>query len=194
MPGVPLRHDAAARAAPSTRSTVDATPEAGGRHPPETVGYGWSDEPAGAIPAGWCSIWNRHRPAKTGFCSMKRLTPLACGEPGCSGAGPVRSRRNSIGCVWLLVRGWPMPEWDDSSSCRVHRRILNAHHHAGTTRMHEDPRGGVVDQDLRVHGLENLFVAGGSVFPRAGWANPTLTIVALSLRLADHLSLLLTGG
>ncbi len=64
---------------------------------------------------------------------------------------------------------------------------LNAHHHAGTTRMHEDPRGGVVDPDLRVHGVDNLFVAGGSVFPRAGWANPVLTIVALSLRLSDHL-------
>jgi choline dehydrogenase-like flavoprotein len=63
----------------------------------------------------------------------------------------------------------------------------NAHHHAGTTRMHADPRHGVVDADLRVHGVENLYAAGASVFPTAGFANPTLTIVALSLRLADHL-------
>jgi choline dehydrogenase-like flavoprotein len=63
----------------------------------------------------------------------------------------------------------------------------NAHHHAGTTRMHLDPRSGVVDATCRVHGVENLFVAGASVFPTAGFANPTLTIVALAARLADHL-------
>jgi choline dehydrogenase-like flavoprotein len=60
-------------------------------------------------------------------------------------------------------------------------------HHIGTTRMHADPRQGVVDPDCRVHGLANLYVAGSSVFPTAGYANPTLTIVALALRLADHL-------
>lgn len=63
-----------------------------------------------------------------------------------------------------------------------------AHHHAGTTRMHGDPAQGVVDQDLRVHGVENLFVTGASVFPTAGVANPTLTVLALSLRLADRLA------
>lgn len=63
----------------------------------------------------------------------------------------------------------------------------NAHHHAGTTRMHADPRHGVVDADGRVHGTDNLYVAGSSVFPTAGFANPTLTIVTLALRLADHL-------
>ena len=62
------------------------------------------------------------------------------------------------------------------------------HHHAGTTRIHPDPELGVVDEHLRVHGMENLYVAGSSVFPTAGFANPTLTVVALSLRLADHLS------
>ncbi|HVT39643.1 MAG TPA: GMC family oxidoreductase [Gemmatimonadaceae bacterium] len=63
----------------------------------------------------------------------------------------------------------------------------NAHHHAGTTRMHVSPQHGVVDANARVHGVENLYIAGASVFPTAGVANPTLTIVALSLRLADHL-------
>jgi choline dehydrogenase-like flavoprotein len=63
----------------------------------------------------------------------------------------------------------------------------NAHHHAGTTRMHADPRWGVVDGDGRVHGADNVYVTGGSVFSTAGFANPTLTIVALALRLADHL-------
>ena len=60
-------------------------------------------------------------------------------------------------------------------------------HHMGTTRMHSDPARGVVDADGRVHGLANLFVAGSSVFPTFGTANPTLTILALTFRLADHL-------
>ncbi len=68
-------------------------------------------------------------------------------------------------------------------------RISGAWHHLGTTRMHNDPRHGVVDANSRVHGVSNLFVAGGSVFPTGGYANPTLTIVALSLRLADYLKL-----
>jgi len=69
----------------------------------------------------------------------------------------------------------------------------NAHHHAGTTRMHNNARYGVVDADLRVHGTDNLYVAGASVFPSAGFANPTLTIVALALRLASHLRQRLPG-
>ncbi len=64
----------------------------------------------------------------------------------------------------------------------------NAHHHAGTTRMSSDPHGGAVDADGRVHGMDNLYVTGASVFPTVGFANPTLTIVALALRLADHLT------
>ena len=60
-------------------------------------------------------------------------------------------------------------------------------HHMGTTRMHENPRLGVVDANCRVHGLGNLYVAGASVYPTGGAANPTLTLVAVSLRLSDHL-------
>ena len=60
-------------------------------------------------------------------------------------------------------------------------------HHMGTTRMHRDPAKGVVDENCRVHGLANLYVAGSSVFPTGGVANPTLTIVTLALRLADHI-------
>jgi choline dehydrogenase-like flavoprotein len=60
-------------------------------------------------------------------------------------------------------------------------------HHIGTTRMHHDPRQGVVDENCRVHGIGNLFVAGSSVFPTAGNHCPTLTLLALGLRLADHL-------
>jgi choline dehydrogenase-like flavoprotein len=62
-----------------------------------------------------------------------------------------------------------------------------AWHHIGTTRMSEDPRSGVVDRDCRVHGTTNLFVAGSSVFPTTGIVNPTFTIVALAIRMADHL-------
>ena len=58
-------------------------------------------------------------------------------------------------------------------------------HHSGSTRMHVDPRYGVVDETCRVHGVNNLFVASSSVFPTIGMANPTLTIVALALRVAD---------
>jgi choline dehydrogenase-like flavoprotein len=53
--------------------------------------------------------------------------------------------------------------------------------------MHPDPAHGVVDADCRVHGLGNLFVAGSSVFPTGGNANPTLTLTALAIRLADRL-------
>jgi len=65
--------------------------------------------------------------------------------------------------------------------------ISGGWHHMGTTRMHSDPRQGVVDANCRVHGLANLYIGGAAVFPTAGAVNPTLTLVALSLRLADHL-------
>lgn len=61
------------------------------------------------------------------------------------------------------------------------------HHHYSTTRMSDDPSTGVVDRDLRVHDASNLFVCGTSVYPSGGLMTPTMTIVALSLRLADAL-------
>jgi choline dehydrogenase-like flavoprotein len=63
----------------------------------------------------------------------------------------------------------------------------DASHHMGTTRMGDSPRTGVVDRDCRVFGVRNLYIASSSGFPSAGHANPTLTIVAMALRLADHL-------
>ena len=60
-------------------------------------------------------------------------------------------------------------------------------HQMGTTRMHRDPMQGVVDENCRLHAVPNLYVAGSSVFPTGGASNPTLTIVALALRLADHI-------
>jgi choline dehydrogenase-like flavoprotein len=67
-------------------------------------------------------------------------------------------------------------------------------HHMGTTLMSDDPRQGVVDRRCRVHGVDNLHVAGSSVFPRGGWAFPTFSIIALSLRLADDLRSALRGS
>jgi choline dehydrogenase-like flavoprotein len=61
-------------------------------------------------------------------------------------------------------------------------------HHSGGTRMGLSPNVGVVDTDLQVHGTVGLFVCGASVFPRTGFANPTLTAAALGVRLADHLA------
>lgn len=60
-------------------------------------------------------------------------------------------------------------------------------HQLGTTRMADSPLEGVVDANSRVHGTHNLFIAGGSAMPTGGRANPTMTIVALTIRLADHL-------
>jgi choline dehydrogenase-like flavoprotein len=60
-------------------------------------------------------------------------------------------------------------------------------HHMGTTRMGTDPKQSVVNPDCRVHGIDNLYMAGSSCYVTAGAPNPTLTLVALSLRLSDHL-------
>jgi choline dehydrogenase-like flavoprotein len=65
--------------------------------------------------------------------------------------------------------------------------FTDASHHMGTARMSQHPRDGVVDTDCKVHGISNLYVASSAVFPSAGHANPTWTIVALALRLAHHL-------
>ncbi len=65
--------------------------------------------------------------------------------------------------------------------------ITSSNHHMGGARMASDPKWGVVNVDCRVHSIDNLYIAGSAVFPTSGYANPTLTIVALSLKLADHL-------
>ena len=70
----------------------------------------------------------------------------------------------------------------------------DASHHMGTTRMGTDPATSVCDPDLRLHEVENVFLAGASVFPSSGCANPTYTLVALSIRLARHLREVLGRG
>ena len=121
--------------------------------------------------------------------------------------------RDRLGCRRTVLR-WRLSAIDKSTAHRAHAilgedlarsgvgrmtslmgreadpwptSVRGARHHMGTTRMHVDPRRGVVDADGRVHGIANLYVAGSSVFPTSGAANPTLTIVALALRLARHL-------
>ena len=72
--------------------------------------------------------------------------------------------------------------------------VRGAWHQMGTTRMSQEPTQGVVDPNCRVHGISNLFVSGSSVFPTCGCSSPTITIVALSIRLADHLKQVLRTG
>lgn len=81
------------------------------------------------------------------------------------------------------------PSWDFIKSTLV----VNGHH-MGTTRMSSDPTQGVVDPNLKVHTLKNLYVAGSSVFPSGGISNPTFTIITLSMRLAEYLRKQLTGS
>lgn len=71
------------------------------------------------------------------------------------------------------------------------RMVTGGWHQMGTTRMHIDPKQGVVDENCKVHGISNLYIAGPSVFPTGGYANPVLTTVALTVRLADFVKKLL---
>jgi choline dehydrogenase-like flavoprotein len=99
--------------------------------------------------------------------AVRRTLEVLARAWGASGFGRARSRFPAAGFAGFNPRG--------------------SFHHMGTTRMHDDPKQGVVDREGRVHGVANLWVAGSSVFPTYGTVNPTLTIVALTLRLADHL-------
>ena len=78
-----------------------------------------------------------------------------------------------------LEKGYDQPYWN----------FTTAWHQLGTTRMAASPADGVVDADCLTRGTRNLYVAGGSVMPTGGRANPTLTITALAIRLADHIKL-----
>jgi choline dehydrogenase-like flavoprotein len=82
----------------------------------------------------------------------------------------------------------------DSIELEMSRYGAYGGHHLGTARMGSDPRTSVVDANCRLHGLENLYVAGGAVFPTSSQANPTLTIVALAVRLAGYLRAQAAGG
>jgi choline dehydrogenase-like flavoprotein len=87
-----------------------------------------------------------------------------------------------LGLGRVKVHDWLLnstPTWPEN--------LEGGYHHMGTTRMSARPADGVVDINCKCHDIENLFLAGSSVFPTGGYANPTFTIVALALRLANHI-------
>ncbi len=105
------------------------------------------------------------------FASMKRSMELVAAGVSRAGLGRIYSFFHT----------------DDEPRAGAWPAYTGGHHHMGTTRMGSDPTVSVVDGDCRVHGVDNLYVAGSSVFTTGGFGNPTLTIVALALRLGDHL-------
>jgi len=113
-------------------------------------------------------------------CVDWRLTPLDCRS--------YRTAATLFGTeLARACRGRFQPEpWVAGNDDSV-PPVYGTSHHLGTTRMADSPAQGVVDRECRVHGMANLYVAGSSVFPTGGWAFPTFTIIALSLRLAEHL-------
>lgn len=88
-------------------------------------------------------------------------------------------KRQAVGELEYLYRDVRQAVWDQAA---------DGFHQTGTTRMSHSVDSGVVDEDCRVHGTENLYVASGSCLPTSGQANTTLTIVCLAIRIADHLS------
>jgi choline dehydrogenase-like flavoprotein len=106
--------------------------------------------------------------------SLCRLHEVLRDRLAAAGAGKFESQLDRLSDDWPIVQ--------DSA------------HHMGTTRMHLDPRQGVTDAQGRVHEVQNLFISGSSLLPTSGYANPTLTIVALAIRLAEHLKSLCEGG
>ena len=88
-------------------------------------------------------------------------------------------RRNSVGWLEYL---------SDDLEAEVGRQTGSGAHQLGTTRMGENPEDGVVDRNLAVHGIDNIFVASSSAFVTSSQANATFMIVAFALRLADHLA------
>ena len=89
---------------------------------------------------------------------------------------------SEIGRVFMMQPG----EWLD--------HIDGGPHHMGTTRMSDDPHHGVVNRNCRLHSVANLYVAGSSAFATGGYTNPTFTLLALALRLADHIGHVLAAG
>lgn len=92
---------------------------------------------------------------------------------------------------WLRQNGLGRLEYLHEAADReraVLAQAFDGYHQIGIARMSDRPKVGVVDRDCRAHGIANLYVAGASVFPTSGHANPTLPAVALALRLGEHLA------
>ncbi|SEI00572.1 GMC oxidoreductase [Rhizobium tibeticum] len=90
--------------------------------------------------------------------------------------------------------GLPQPTLADwvRDRAEIPQSFVDVAHPTGTTRMSSDPAKSVVDANCEVHGVRGLFVSGSSVFPTAGHCNPTQMIVAMAVRLADHLKARMT--
>jgi choline dehydrogenase-like flavoprotein len=107
-----------------------------------------------------------------------------------SGAGDIETVRRAVRALAddLAETGCDVLRYDEEQvEADILRDGAYGGHHIGTARMAASPSRGVVDADCRVHGVDNLYIAGSAVFPTSGQANPTLTIVALALRLAETL-------
>ena len=110
------------------------------------------------------------------------------------------AERRSVVRIGQLMReelpkaGLPEPILDDwiVNDRPADGALVDMAHIIGTTRMSDDPKTGVVDTQCEVYGVEGLYIAGSSVFPTSGHANPTLMILSLALRVADHLKRILT--
>jgi choline dehydrogenase-like flavoprotein len=89
----------------------------------------------------------------------------------------------------LPKAGLPAPRLEEwvQDGAEIPSTFVDVAHPTGTTRMSDEPGHGVVDANCEVHGVSGLFVQGSSVFPTAGHCNPTQMIVALAVRLADHI-------
>jgi choline dehydrogenase-like flavoprotein len=98
-------------------------------------------------------------------------------------AKPLAEELHAHGLGELDLSPFPLP--DDPAL--VSEFAAAGFHQTGTTRMHDDPTKGVVDRHCRVHGVRNLSIGSGGVFPAGGYSNPTLTIMALCIRLGDRL-------
>jgi choline dehydrogenase-like flavoprotein len=101
----------------------------------------------------------------------------------------MRGMTEAVGRAFKRL-GWgdmAVSPWVDGTPDAARPELEDTFHHAGATRMGSTPAEGVVDPDCRVFGTDNLYIAGGSVFPTSSYVNPTLTIVALALRLSDTL-------
>lgn len=114
--------------------------------------------------------WKLSALEKRSYRKLIETVGMACGM---TGTGRVRLHE------WL----------HDENDVSWPQQLAGGWHHMGTTRMHVNSKEGVVDENCKVHGIHNLYIAGSSCFPTAGSANPTYTIVAMTLRLADHLKL-----
>lgn len=88
----------------------------------------------------------------------------------------------------LSALGWGRFEIEEITKDLLRERVVGNWHHIGLTRMSDRPEDGVVDRNLRVHGVDNLWVGGSGVFPSAGYSGPTMMLIGMSIRLADHMA------